>query len=155
MVVVSDTTPLNYLIQLGQIEVLQRRFRRIIIPNAVLGEMLHPKAPMAVRDWAKSLPGWTEVRSPIRRISLTGLGIGERDALSLALELKADLTLMDDLAARYEATNLGLAVAGTIGLIAEAHRLGWIDFDETIRRLRGLNYRISDALIAQVRQNIR
>jgi hypothetical protein len=43
--VISDTTPLNYLILIGQIEVLPQLFGRLIVPPAVIREMLHPKAP--------------------------------------------------------------------------------------------------------------
>jgi predicted nucleic acid-binding protein len=45
MIVVADTSPLNYLIRLGRPEVLQAIFGRVLVPRAVLVEMQHPEAP--------------------------------------------------------------------------------------------------------------
>jgi len=50
MVVVADASPINYLVLIGQIEILPRLYTRIVIPSAVLGELKHPVAPELVRD---------------------------------------------------------------------------------------------------------
>ena len=42
-VVVSDTTPLNYLILLGHIEILPQLFGKLLVPPAVIREMQHPQ----------------------------------------------------------------------------------------------------------------
>lgn len=55
--VVADTTPLNYLILCGAIDVLPRLFDEIVIPEAVWIELSHPKAPAAVHDWKNNRPG--------------------------------------------------------------------------------------------------
>lgn len=154
MVVISDTTPLNYLVQLGSADILEKRFANVVVSTSVVVELQHPKAPQKVRDWVRKLPPWIDVREPARVLAMPELGRGECGSISLALELKAGLILMDDLAARDEALLRGLAVAGTIGLIAEAHRHGWIKFDEAIVKLRALNYRISTALIENVRRQL-
>ena len=41
---------------------------------------------------------------------------GERAALALALEIKADLILIDDAAGRREARLLGIRMTGTVGI---------------------------------------
>ena len=73
MVVVADTSPVNYLVLIGQIEILPRLYARIAIPSAVLGELRHPVAPEPVRDWSAHPPGWLEVvtlkASPLLRDS--------------------------------------------------------------------------------------
>jgi predicted nucleic acid-binding protein len=57
--VISDTTPLNYLILIGQIEVLPKLFGRLIVPPAVIRERLHPKAPPTVTHGpGRFLRGW-------------------------------------------------------------------------------------------------
>ena len=52
MVVVADTSPINYLVLIGQIDLLTRLYTRILIPPAVLAELKHPLAPKPVRNWA-------------------------------------------------------------------------------------------------------
>ena len=64
-VVVSDTTPLNYLILIGEIGVLPLLFEKVFVPPAVIQEMKHPRAPAAVSLWATSLPAWVEIRRTI------------------------------------------------------------------------------------------
>ena len=62
MIVVADTSPLNYLIRLGHPDVLQKIYGRVLVPRAVLIEMQHPEAPSEVRAWASAPPVWIEER---------------------------------------------------------------------------------------------
>jgi hypothetical protein len=56
MLVVADTTPLNYLVLIGQVTVLASLYEQVVIPNAVATELRHPKAPEVVRAWIASPP---------------------------------------------------------------------------------------------------
>ena len=56
MVVIADTSPLNYLILTGYASVLPRLYGMVVIPLAVLNELRHPDTPAAVAHWAKDLP---------------------------------------------------------------------------------------------------
>lgn len=49
MIVVADTSPINYLIQIEQVSVLSRLYGRVLIPPAVFQELTHPSAPSEVR----------------------------------------------------------------------------------------------------------
>ena len=62
MIVVSDTTPLNYLILIEATEVLPALFGRVYAPTAVMEELSHPRGPQPVRAWASSPPEWLAVR---------------------------------------------------------------------------------------------
>lgn len=64
MIIISDTTPLHYLILLGRAEILETLFGNIILPETVLAEMQHERAPEAVRSWVAALPTWIEVKKP-------------------------------------------------------------------------------------------
>ena len=64
MIVVSDTSPLNYLVLIGAEQVLPSLFGRVLAPPEVLAEMHHAKAPPQVSDWAQRPPAWLEVCSP-------------------------------------------------------------------------------------------
>ena len=100
MIVISDTSPVNYLLLIGELGVLQALFGKVVLPQAVLRELQHPLAPPVVRAWACALPDWIEVRTTTRHAMIDGLGDGEVEAMLLAEELRADLILMDDGEAR-------------------------------------------------------
>jgi predicted nucleic acid-binding protein len=73
MIVVADTSPINYLIQIRQIGVLNGLYGRILVPPAVFQELSHPVAPSEVRDWAAVLPGWVEIVRPETSVVLARL----------------------------------------------------------------------------------
>ena len=81
MVVVADTSPINYLVLIAQIKVLEQLYGRILIPPAVLAELKHPVAPRPVREWAENAPKWVEVVSPKRSLILAQLDLGESEEL--------------------------------------------------------------------------
>jgi hypothetical protein len=64
MIVVSDTTPLNYLILLDIAHVLPALFGRVYAPSAVIRELAHPRSPELVRRWTDSLPAWLTIQEP-------------------------------------------------------------------------------------------
>ncbi len=88
MIVVSDTSPLNYLILIKQDHVLPLLFSQLITTPEVLEEMRARGAQEAVREWASKPPVWLEVQSPAVIDSNLQLGKGETSANSLAVELK-------------------------------------------------------------------
>lgn len=62
MIVVSNTSPLRYLITVGQSSLIQNLFGQVLIPRAVEVELTHPSAPKVVRQWMEVKPAWIEVR---------------------------------------------------------------------------------------------
>lgn len=62
MIVISDTTPLRYLTEIGIESILESLFSRIIIPTAVFDELQRHKTPQPVRDWITNHPTWLTVR---------------------------------------------------------------------------------------------
>jgi predicted nucleic acid-binding protein len=56
ILVVADTGPLNYLIQIGEAEVLPKLFERVVIPPAVLHELLDPGTPDLVESGSRHCP---------------------------------------------------------------------------------------------------
>jgi predicted nucleic acid-binding protein len=138
MVVIADTSPINYLAQLGLTDLLRRLYAVVLLPLDVLKELGDPTTPIAAREWALNLPDWIEIRSPTIAAppQVIGLDPGERAALTLAVELNADIVLVDERKARHIARNkLGLALSGTLGVLREAHRAGWIDGVTTFETL--------------------
>jgi len=63
MIVVSDTSSLNYLILTDYEDVLPTLFGQIIIPQAVLNELQHARTPEKIKNWVSTKPTWLEVRT--------------------------------------------------------------------------------------------
>ncbi len=146
-VVVSDTSPLHYLILCGAESILPRLFRQVVIPPTVFRELQQPNTPPPVRQWAASLPKWVAVQSPkVVNLNLD-VDAGELEAICLAQEIHADAVLMDDRAGRNAAIQCGLAVVGTIGLLEQAAARGLIELPAAMERLRQTNARLDADLI--------
>ncbi|MEO8735174.1 MAG: hypothetical protein ABI380_01395 [Edaphobacter sp.] len=148
MIIVADTSPLNYLIRLGQPDLLREIYGRVLVPHAVLMEMQHSEAPPEVRDWATRPPEWLEERQ-VQHIDTSlaaELGAGEREAISLALELHADLLLIDELAGRQEAEARHIQVAGTLAILLQASLEGRLNFPDAIKQLRDYGFRVSQSV---------
>lgn len=97
-VVVADTSPLRYLVLIAEAGVLGQLYERVLVPNSVAIELNQSRTPAIVREWILSPPPFIEI-VPVRSATasiIADLDEGERDAISLALELRADLVLMDD-----------------------------------------------------------
>jgi len=149
MIVVSDTTPLNYLVLIEQVDVLRQLYGRVIIPPAVFDELQRDRTPTAVRDWIANRPAWLEVHpvSVPPEAALEALDAGEREAIALAEQLGADLLLMDDRDGRREAVRRNLRITGTLGVLNEAAERGLIDLATTIERLQQTSFRASPELL--------
>ena len=117
------------------------------------GEILIP--PAVAREFVRPLPDWLEVRNlnqPVAtQILSASLGQGESEALALALEIRADLILLDDRAARRLATALRIPLLGTLGLLLRAKSAGLIpNVRSRIEALRSLPFHIAPRLYEAV-----
>jgi predicted nucleic acid-binding protein len=155
MIVVADTGPLNYLILIEQIQVLELLYGQVIIPPAVQDELLSADAPVPVRTWMASPPVWLEVRSPLPdfRGPVT-LGAGESDAIALAEQLGADRIVMDEALGRCEALARGLRIIGTLGVLREAHRAGLLDLPTAIDRLKATTFHASPQVLQAILDSV-
>ncbi len=89
MIVVADTSPLNYLVLIGEIQLLPTLYERVLIPEEVHRELQRLQTPPSVQAWAAKLPSWCEVRvvTSTADPALSELDPGERDAIQLAWTL--------------------------------------------------------------------
>lgn len=147
MIVVSDTSVITALIQIGRVELLSELFGIVVIPQAVAAEL----AVCHV-----GLPAWIQVKKARSR-QIVGkwteaLDSGETEAIALALELSADFLLIDEKAGRAAAQSAGLDVVGVLGVMSEAKRAGLVsNVADMIRELREIaSFRISRALELRV-----
>jgi predicted nucleic acid-binding protein len=148
MIVVADTSPLNYLALIGEIELLPTLYDRVLIPEEVHQELQRDQAPLAVRKWAANLPPWCEARSVTASTdpALSELDPGERDAILLAIEVGVDTVLIDEISGRREARRHHLHVIGTVALLEKAAQRDLINFREAFQRLERTNFRLASAI---------
>lgn len=148
MVVVSDTSPLNYLVLIEEVALLPRLFEAVVIPQGVRDELAAQEAPAPVRRWVRQPPPWLQI-SMVQDSDdpeLASLHRGEREALLLAERLQADAVLLDEWMAREIASQRGLSIIGLIGVLNGAAAQGLIDVAQAVDRLRATSFRASPAL---------
>lgn len=153
MIVVADTSPINYLVLIGEIDLLRIIYSTVLIPEAVLSELLADKSPKRVKDWASSPPDWFQIKSIAGSSGeFDGiLDIGEGEAIVLATELKAAIVLIDELAGRQVAIERGFRVVGTVGVLLAAKQKNLVDGDLAANKLMQTNFRISQELLSILR----
>jgi predicted nucleic acid-binding protein len=149
MIVIADTTPLNYLVLIDRVEVLPQLYGRVLIPLAVWEEMQRPETPDVVRAWVAQPPAWLEIRPVAKNPDavVQNLGAGECEAIALAEELHADRLIMDDREARRVATKRNLIVMGTLGVLVESCERGLLDFSDAIARLQQTSFYVSPEVL--------
>ena len=145
--VVSDTSPINYLCLIEAIEVLPRLFNGILIPPAVLAELRHPGAPSAVSSWLSRMPSWVTIQAPLALQTGLGLDPGETEAISLAMELKLPAIIIDEKDGRMVAERQGITPLGTLNVLYSADAHGFLDFLQSIERLRRTNFHVDNTLV--------
>jgi predicted nucleic acid-binding protein len=117
--VISNSSPLIALAQIGRLDLLHRLHTSVSIPAAVAREV-GPTLPR--------LPDWIlvqELAGPLRPSAVSAsIGPGEREVISLGLDLGAGLLILDEQPARLLARSLGLRVIGTVGLLLAGKERG-------------------------------
>jgi predicted nucleic acid-binding protein len=150
-VVVSDTSPIQYLHQAGQLHVLPGLFGQVVVPPAVVAEVA-----VGIRQGV-DLPDFTQLpwlvhRTPSMPPTFSGsdgLDAGEREAIALALELHCRI-LIDERAGREVARMLGIGRTGTLGVLISAKKAGLLArVSPIIDRIVQRGYRITDTIRAE------
>jgi predicted nucleic acid-binding protein len=154
--IICNTSPLQYLYQLGAIELLHTLAGRITVPSAVVDEL------ETGRNLGINLPDvsafeWVTIRHPAGTPALplvSELGSGETEVLMLALELTGAVVILDDGLARYVAETIGIKLTGTLGILRDAKRAGLIpEVGPLLDRLEELGFRLApQTKIAILRQ---
>ena len=143
MTVVADASPFVALVKIGRVELMQMLFGEVLIPPAVAAELAHERRPQAVRDFIGEFPPWLRIQAPVTAQSIAGLDEGECAAISLALELKDCLLVIDERLGRMEALNRKIRITGTIGILKLAAERKLVDLEEAFADLKTTNFRLS------------
>ena len=151
--VVSDTSPLNYLVMIGEIAILHRLYDRVLIPSEVLAELEDSGTPSEVLQWVRSRPDWLEVRKvdiAHDDTALNQLDDGERAAILLAQQESDVLLIIDDAAGRAEANRRNIPNTGTLGVLRAAAIRRLVDLPTVLTRLAATNFRAQKSLLADL-----
>ncbi|PSF33318.1 DUF3368 domain-containing protein [Aphanothece hegewaldii CCALA 016] len=149
MIVVSDTSPICYLLLIGEIELLPKLYKQVLIPDIVRQELSNARSPDLVQQWINNPPEWLIIETvnlPINN-DLELLDAGEQAAIILAEQQKASLIIIDDGLARKIACDQGLRVTGLLGVLDEATRQNLVDLPAAITLLRKTTFRVSSSII--------
>ncbi len=132
MLVVSDTSPITNLLQVGQLNLLHDLFGQVVMPQTVYNELCElPHQQLAI-----DAETWLTVQSSHRpdfvAILKGELDAGEAEAIALALEIKADFLIIDERKGRDKAEALGLRIVGLLGVLVQAKQAGYLTAVEPV-----------------------
>lgn len=129
MRVVSNTSPIINLSCIGHLELLHQLYGDIVIPRAVYNEITRSGAEEPGATEVQQLE-WINVHEVANRPLVDALKLevdaGEAEAIACALELRADLLLLDEHLGRVVAQRLGLKFVGLLGVLIEARQKEFI-----------------------------
>ena len=154
ILVVSDTSPIRALHHLCLLPILGQLFERIVVPPAVVQELISPPPRFA----SVKLDGYSffEVRAPHDIVQvqqfLLNLDAGESEALAVAMEIHAEAVLMDEAAGRRAATENGIVWFGTLGILLLAKNQGHLGQIRPLidRLIEELDFFVSEKLRQEV-----
>ncbi|MDM8530178.1 DUF3368 domain-containing protein [Anaerolineales bacterium HSG25] len=127
--IISNATPLITFARIGRLDLLQEMVKQLVIPVAVEQEIsgyrptIYGTIDLAKEDW---ITVKTVVSPKQVQLLLPTLDQGEAEVIALALEQKARLVLIDELAGRQVAQSLGLPITGSVGVLIQAKQTGKI-----------------------------
>ena len=127
--IVSDTSCIGYLIQINRLDLLQMLYGEIIIPTGVFEEVLQLEERGYLLSEFKNA-SWISIQKPMDLSNVRDykhlLHKGELQAISLAIELNADLLIIDEKIGRIVAANIGFDITGLVGILITAKNMNLI-----------------------------
>lgn len=149
-IIVSDTSCIGYLIQINSLNLLQAIYGEIIIPKAVNDEILqlenkgHSLLEFKSSEWIHIYPA--NNISNVKEYQYV-LDQGELQAISIAIDLHADLLIIDEKLGRIVATSMGFEITGLVGILITAKSMNLIPaVKEKLDEVISLGCRISKKL---------
>jgi len=122
--IIGDSSALVALAVVNQLELLEKLYDNLYIPEAVFNEVTQIGKPQS--DKLRQF-----LQSRVKRVDLTltqlGLGLGELEAITLYKNLDADVLLIDDNRAKKYASLNGVKVIGSLGVLIKAKEEGHIE----------------------------
>ena len=142
-IIISDTSCFIILTNIGELHLLEKLYSKITTTIEIATEFGEP------------LPEWVEILSvkskDTQRLLEMQIDKGESSAIALALEISDSLLILDDIKARKVATQLGLSITGTLGIIIKAKLEGIIpSVIPILNKIKQTDFRLSNEMELQV-----
>ncbi len=132
--IVSDSSPIIILGKQGRLNLLKECFKRVIIPESVYNEIMHEKNTPEAAALKKSVDDkyFSVEKIAVNTLLQTkNIGLGEKEAISLALKHKAPLLIDDDNSKAY-ALIMGVESHGTLYVVYLSRAKKLISKEEAI-----------------------
>ena len=163
MIVVADTTPIITLMKLQRLDLLEKLFDTVLVPNAVFEELISNSNYLTEAQMVVECPFLKRLevsdRQSIKILhEVVGLDVGESEAIALAEENHADLLIIDERKGRRVAKQMELKITGTIGILLQAYDCKILSQEEILscsERLRNSRIRISDSLFELIINHVK
>jgi hypothetical protein len=151
---VTNTSPLVFLHKIGRLDLLNDLYGDPVVPSAALDEVVARNSEQAEALRKTIEGGKFKVRSAepdvLARIS-DDLGAGERGCIALAVEMNADLVIIDEARGRTVARSWNLDVTGCIGVITQAYQRGLVgSVREELDKLLGVGLWVGENLYEEI-----
>lgn len=157
MIAACDSGPLIWLSRVDRFSILPKLFTEILIPPAVHFEtVVNASGYSNAHDVQAAIEaGWMKVQAPTHVLEIPSLSArlhaGEAETIALAAEQQTDAVLLDDRRAREYATEQGLRIIGTVGLLLMAReRGGEPNLKGILDQMRDQGFRLSENLYRQI-----
>jgi hypothetical protein len=148
--IISDTSSISNLFQIGKIELLKNLYGSITIAPAVQRELYALEEQKEI-DNIK----WIKVVAPKnqKKVSelLEELDLGESESIVLAIERNAKYLIIDEYRGRLIAEQYGVKIVGVLGILIQAKQKGLISsVSDEIMKLRAIGFRLNQGLVEKV-----
>lgn len=159
MIIISDTSPISNLLQIGQLSILQRLYGTVMIPQRVYQEICALEN-LGVDIALIRSADWIQIQTVSDRALVATLSIeldpGEAEAIALAIAVQADRLLIDERIGRGVAQRYGLRITGLLGVLVAAKKEKLISelkpvLDQLITQAK---FRVHSSLYEQILQDV-
>ncbi len=158
MIIISDTSALSCLAELGELDLLRQLYGSVTITATVQREALQAGAPVALQQFVATPQAWLTVVADVQPYlpETSALDPGEASAITLAWQHRASsLLIMDEKRGRRVSAALGLRITGAAGVLTDAAAAGLIEFEAVFQRLALTKFRLAAPVVEILRQRYR
>jgi len=152
MIIVSDASPIIALAICNKLDLLDKLFKQVFIPQAVFNELAIPDKPKAkdIIEWAKDKIIPIKNKNVINALSMN-LDPGESEAIALYWETAADFLLIDEKRGRILALRNGIKTVGTVGILLLSKQKGFIaSVKPFLDSLKNNGFHLDDNFYSQI-----
>ena len=151
MIIVSDTSSLSNLFQIGLIDILHALYGEITITPAVRRELYH----LPEQEKQIELIDWIKVKAPQNQGLIVHLlheiDLGEAESIALAVEEQAKYLIIDEYKGRIIADSYGVKIVGILGVLIQAKKTKVLPaIKPHIDQLIEIGFRLDQKLVERV-----